>query len=85
MNERDEMRKEKERKGKEKKKEGKEGSRGQKHVYRLVVSPNTNASLRLYRRTCTSLITGTNESYEPVQISVFPVVNRYNPLCKVKF
>jgi hypothetical protein len=40
-----------------------------------VEIPNTNIISRLYRLLCTGWIPGTNESYQPVQMPVFPVVN----------
>jgi hypothetical protein len=35
----------------------------------------TNATPRLYRKTCTYWIHGTNKGFQQVQMSVFPVVN----------
>jgi hypothetical protein len=45
------------------------------HLYRGETPPGTNAKPHLYRMVCTSWIPGTNESYQPVQMSVFPVVH----------
>jgi hypothetical protein len=40
--------------------------------------PGTNVIPHLYIMVCTGWIADTNEDYQPVQMSVFPVVNRDN-------
>jgi hypothetical protein len=41
-----------------------------------IISPGTNVNPHLYEMVCTGSITDTNEGYEPVQITVFPIVRR---------
>jgi hypothetical protein len=41
---------------------------------KTVSTPGRNVPHHLYQRTFTGSITGTNEGYGPVQMSVFPVL-----------
>jgi hypothetical protein len=50
------------------------GWRCKKHLYQGLLPPDTNVSSHLCRKACTDWILGTNEGYQLVQMSVFPVV-----------
>jgi hypothetical protein len=65
-------------------KEGTEGGRWRDGEEAFVpgISPGTNVPPHLYRRTYTGSITGTNEGYEPVQMSIFPLVTPHTPFAR---